>query len=43
MAYSIISGRHLSLLTGAGISTAVHLLATGNPGAGMGGMEISVF
>jgi len=34
---------HLSLFTGAGLSSAVHLLATGNTGAGMGNMTISEF
>jgi hypothetical protein len=40
---ALFQSEHLSLLTGAGISTAVHFLATGKAGAGMTGMDISVF
>src|SRR5690606_18088982 len=40
---ALFQSEHLSLLTGAGISTAVHFLATGKSGADMGGMDISVF
>jgi len=40
---ALFQSEHLSLLTGAGISTAVHYLATGVAGAGMEGMKISVF
>lgn len=40
---ALFQSEHLSLLTGAGISSAVHHLATGNTGAGMGNMEITEF
>ena len=40
---ALFQSEHLSLLTGAGLSSAVHFLATGNSGAGMGNMQISVF
>ena len=40
---ALFQSEHLSLLTGAGISTAVHLLATGKNGAGMGNMKISQY
>lgn len=40
---ALFQSEHLSLLTGAGISSAVHYLATGNSGAGMGNMEITEF
>ncbi|MEQ9298409.1 MAG: SIR2 family protein [Cyclobacteriaceae bacterium] len=40
---ALFQSEHLSLLTGAGISSAVHYLATGNAGAGMGNMKITEF
>ena len=40
---ALFQSEHLSLLTGAGISSAVHFLATGDSGAGMGNMEINEF
>lgn len=40
---ALFQSEHLSLLTGAGISSAVHYLATGNAGAGMSGMTITSF
>ena len=40
---ALFQSEHLSLLTGAGISSAVHYLAAGNTGAGMGNMEITEF
>lgn len=40
---ALFQSEHLSLLTGAGISSAVHHLATGNSGAGMGNMEVTEF
>ncbi|MEX0772293.1 MAG: SIR2 family protein [Balneolales bacterium] len=40
---ALCQSENLSLLTGAGISTAVHLLATGSTGAGMGEIDLSVF
>ena len=40
---ALFQSEHLSLLTGAGISSAVHFLATGNSGAGMGHMEFSTY
>lgn len=40
---ALFQSEHLSLLTGAGLSSAVHFLATGKSGAGMGNMKISVF
>ena len=38
---ALFQSEHLSLLTGAGISSAVHFLATGESGAGMDRMEIT--
>ncbi len=40
---ALFQSEHLSLLTGAGISSAVHKLATGTPGAGMGDASFSIF
>lgn len=40
---ALFQSEHLTLLTGAGISSAVHFLATGNSGAGMGCMEFSSY
>jgi hypothetical protein len=40
---ALCQSEHLSLLTGAGISSAVHYLAKGSAGAGMGKIELSVF
>lgn len=40
---ALFQSEHLSLLTGAGISSAVHYLANGNTGAGMGNMMITEF
>ena len=40
---ALCQSEHLSLLTGAGISSAVHYLAEGSAGAGMGSIELSVF
>ncbi|MBN1184795.1 MAG: SIR2 family protein [Bacteroidales bacterium] len=40
---ALFQSEHLTLLTGAGISSAVHFLATGNSGAGMGHMELSSY
>jgi len=40
---ALFQSEHLSLLTGAGISAAIHFLAEGSPGAGMSNMEFSVF
>ena len=40
---ALCQSEHLSLLTGAGISTAVHSLAVGSAGADMGNIELSVF
>ena len=40
---ALFQSEHLSLLTGAGISSAVHYLAMGNQGAGMGKLEITEF
>lgn len=40
---ALFQSEHLTLLTGAGISSAVHFLATGNSGAGMGNMELSSY
>lgn len=40
---ALFQSEHLALLTGAGMSSAVHHLATGNPGAGMGNMVISEY
>jgi hypothetical protein len=40
---ALFQSEHLSLLTGAGISSAVHELATGSPGAGMNGPSFSIF
>src|SRR5690606_40068231 len=36
---ALFQNEHLSLLTGAGISSAVHYMATGTAGAGMGNMK----
>jgi len=40
---ALCQSEHLSLLTGAGISSAVHYLAEGTTGAGMGNINLSVF
>lgn len=40
---ALFQSEHLALLTGAGISSAVHYLATGSAGAGMGKMKISEY
>ncbi|WP_439490571.1 hypothetical protein [Algoriphagus sp.] len=40
---ALCQSEHLSLLTGAGISSAVHFLATGSAGAGMSELKLSVF
>ncbi|WBL26784.1 SIR2 family protein [Zunongwangia sp. HGR-M22] len=40
---ALFQSEHLSLLTGAGISSAVHYMATGTAGAGMGNMKLSAF
>ncbi|MCG2419358.1 SIR2 family protein [Aequorivita sp. F47161] len=40
---ALFQSEHLSLLTGAGVSSAVHYLATGNAGAGMGSMAVTEF
>lgn len=40
---ALCQSEHLSLLTGAGISTAVHILATESAGAGMEKIDLSVF
>ncbi|WP_222982524.1 SIR2 family protein [Flagellimonas meishanensis] len=40
---ALCQSEHLSLFTGAGISSAVHSLATGSTGAGMSTIELSVF
>lgn len=40
---ALFQSDHLSVMMGAGISSAVHNLATGKAGAGMGQMEISLF
>ena len=40
---ALFQSEHLTLLTGAGISSAVHFLATGNSGAGMGSMDFSYY
>jgi hypothetical protein len=40
---ALFQSEHLSLLTGAGISSAVHELATGTPGAGMNGSNFSIY
>jgi len=40
---ALFQSEHLSLLTGAGISSAVHELATGTPGAGMNGSAFSIY
>jgi hypothetical protein len=40
---ALFQSEHLTLLTGAGISSAVHFLATGNSGADMGRMEFSCY
>lgn len=40
---ALCQSEHLSLLTGAGVSSAVHQLATGATGANMEEIEISVF
>ncbi len=40
---ALFQSEHLSLLTGSGISSAIHHLATSNPGVGMDKIEFSVF
>lgn len=40
---ALFQSEHLSLLTGAGISSAVHFLAKGSTGAGMGKIDISEY
>jgi len=40
---ALCQSEHLSLLTGAGISSAAHYLAEGSSGAGMGKIELSVY
>ena len=40
---ALFQSDHLSLLAGSGISSAVHTLATGSPGAEMGKMTFTVF
>lgn len=40
---ALFQSEHLSLLTGAGISSAVHFMAKGSAGAGMGGMKTTEF
>lgn len=40
---ALCQSEHLSLLTGSGISSAVHHIASGTAGAGMGEMNFSVF
>jgi hypothetical protein len=40
---ALFQSEHLALLTGAGISSAVHFMATGSAGTGMGKMEISAY
>ncbi|CZG37185.1 Uncharacterised protein [Legionella pneumophila] len=40
---ALFQSEHLSLLVGSGLPSAVHILAAGNPGAGMGQFELSVF
>ncbi|WP_144605851.1 SIR2 family protein [Algoriphagus algorifonticola] len=40
---ALCQSEHLSLLTGAGISNAVHFIATGSAGAGMSQINLSVF
>lgn len=40
---ALFQSEHLALLTGAGLSSAVHFLATGSAGTGMGNMEISEY
>lgn len=40
---ALFQSEHLSLLTGAGISSAVHYMATGTAGAGMGNMKFSAY
>lgn len=40
---ALFQSEHLSLLTGAGISSAVHYMATGTAGAGMGNMKLSAY
>lgn len=40
---ALFQSEYLSLLTGAGLSSAAHLLSTGNLGAGMTNMEFSDF
>lgn len=40
---ALFQSEHLALLTGAGISSAVHYLATGSAGTGMGNMEIAEY
>lgn len=40
---ALFQSEHLSLLTGSGISSAIHYLATGNTGAGMDKIDFTVF
>ena len=40
---ALFQSEYLSLLTGAGLSTAAHYLSTGKPGAGMSSIEFSEF
>lgn len=40
---ALFQSEHLSLLTGAGISSAIHFMAKGKNGAGMDGMTITEF
>jgi len=40
---ALFQSDHFSLLVGSGLSSAVHQLSTGNPGAGMDKMSFSVF
>ncbi|OYT17683.1 MAG: hypothetical protein B7C24_01410 [Bacteroidetes bacterium 4572_77] len=40
---ALFQSEHLSLLTGAGMSTAIHYLAVGKAGAGMSEIPLSVF
>jgi len=40
---ALFQSEHLTLLTGSGISSAVHYLATGKPGVGMAHMEFTSY
>lgn len=40
---ALFQSEHLSLFTGAGLSSAVHEIATGTPGVGMNGSRFSIF